>query len=478
MQRRESRKSRRIDNLGSHRSSSPTKISNLAFIQKDGDIQLRRLPRTGRELARKISNRTAKVGIVGLGYAGLALAMEMAEEGFQVIGIDTDRGRVESVNAGISYHIEVGNKQLFSLVSKNKLTATHSLAIIESLNVVIVCTQRFLTRARGQNFTNVTAMAEMLSNHLRSGQLVSLDFPGSPGMTRKVMAAILGRSRLRVGQDFFLVYTGNEDAPPAACRADRKAPRVIGGVTPQCGALGKLLFGQGRENTVVMSSADCAEMVALFEHSFFGVNSALVMEMALTCHRLGLDIREVIDAARKKGFGFLPFDPAINDHYHHILADATASIGELESQGVHRQLMDAAMQINGQIPAFIVARVAEVLNESQRSVKGSNILALGVTPNHNKNELQKSLVIEVLEALRAKGAIVHYTDPYVPSLSLKGHDMRSQPLSADILRRMDCIILLTDHSDFDYETIATHSAIILDCCNALKGISTGTIIPL
>lgn len=219
-------------------------------------------------------------------------------------------------------------------------------------------------------------------------------------------------------------------------------------------------------------------MVGLFEQGFFEVNSALVMEMALLCRRFALDVREVIEAAKTMGFGFMAFDPATNAQYHRLLMESWASGGNPETEGVGSQIINAARSINGQMPGFIVARVADALNDVQHSVKGANILVLGVVPKRNTTELRGSLTHQVLESLLAKGAVVHYADPHVPSLVLRGASLRSQPLSAEFLRMMDCGLVLANHPDFDFKTIATHCPMILDCCNAFKGIATGRIIPL
>ena len=413
-----------------------SKVRNVTFIHKEGDIQLQRLPRAGRDLARKIFNRTAKIGIVGLAYRGLGLAVEMAKDGFHVTGIDMDRDRIESVSAGISYLVDVPDDVLFSLVSEEKLEVTQSLAVLKDVDVVIVCDRSSLIGAPGPAIPYINSMAEALKGHIRRGQILCLEYFSSPGMTRQVVARILGYSELRIGEDFFLVYSCDGGDPENSFYTARTVPRVIGGVTSNCTTLGKLLYGQGSDNTVALSSADCAEMVSLFGRSFFSVNAAMVMETALMCRKFGLDIREVIDAAKSQGFGFMSFDPGINDHYHGLMAESSSSIREMKSDMVH-PLLDVAMDINSQVPAYIVARVGDVLNEAQRSLKGSNILGLGVTPNPHVSDFHGSLAVHVLEDLQTKGATVYFSDPLVSSLTVHGVQLRSQPISAEVLQMMD-----------------------------------------
>jgi len=424
--------------------------------------------RFGRELAKKIHDRTARVGVIGLGYVGLPLGVEMAKQGFHVTGIDIDRQKVDSVNAGISHVLDVSNETLLSLVAQGNIKATQSLASVENLDTVSVCVPTPLRKTKEPDLSYVIAAAEAIRNHLQQGQLVVFESTTYPGTTREVVLPILEKTGLRVGSDFFLAFSPERVDPGNAKYTTRNIPKVIGGMTPACVELAAMFYSQFVENIVRVSSPECAEMVKLLENTFRSVNIALANEMALLCHKLKVDVWEVIDAAKTKPFGFMPFYPGPGLGGHCIPIDPYYLTWKARLSGCEPRLIELAAQINDQMPAFTVARIAEVLNERQKSLKGSKILGLGVAYKRDTSDARESPAIEVLHGLRERGAQVQYSDPYVPSLELHGENLQSVSLKPVTLRSMDCVVLLTDHSIFDYEMIASHSPVILDTRNALK----------
>ena len=432
----------------------------------------------GKELERKIHDRSARVGVIGLGYVGLPLVLEMAKVGFEVTGIDIDRVRVESVNAGISYILDVPSEILFSFVAKDKIRATQSLGAVENLDAISICVPTPLRKTKDPDLSYVVAAAQAIHNHLRPGQLIILESTTYPGTTRELVLPILEETGLQLGEDFFLAYSPERVDPGNRAYTTRNIPKVIGGMTPRCTELAALLYQQFVEKIIRVSSADCAEMVKLLENTFRSVNIAMANEMALLCHNFGINIWEVIEAAKTKPFGFMPFYPGPGLGGHCIPVDSHYLAWKARMNGFEPRLIELAGQINSQMPAFTISRVADALNERQKSLKGSKILALGVAYKRDTNDVRESPAIEVLRGFIAKGALVYYSDPHVPSVELNGNVMKSIDFSPEILQAMDCVVVLTDHSTFNYAVIAAHSPLIVDGRNVFKNVSRSNVIPL
>jgi UDP-N-acetyl-D-glucosamine dehydrogenase len=429
-------------------------------------------------LAEKIQNRSARLGVIGLGYVGLTLAAGMAKERFEVIGIDIDRTKVDSVNSGISYVLDVPNETLLPLVTQKRFKATQSLAAVENLDAVIICVPTPLGRTKEPDLSYVIAAAEAIGNHLQHGQLIIVESTTYPGTTREVVLPILEKTGRQVGEDFFLAFSPERVDPGNLTHTTRTIPKVVGGMTPQCSRLAGLLYQQFVDKIVPVSSPECAEMTKLLENTFRNVNIALVNEMAVMCHKFGIDIWEVIEAAKSKPFGFMPFYPGPGLGGHCIPVDPYYLTWKARLKGFEPRFIELAAQINSQMPVFTVSRVADALNERQRSLKGSKVLGLGVAYKRDTSDTRESPALEVLEGLHQKGATVYYSDPHVPSILLSGEKLKSLPVSADVLESMDGVVLLTDHSTFNYELIAGHSRVIVDCRNAFKGFSRSNIVSL
>jgi UDP-N-acetyl-D-glucosamine dehydrogenase len=425
-------------------------------------------PLIARELKDKIRDHSAKAGVVGLGYVGLPLAMEMAHTGFQVTGIDLVKEKVDAVNSGVSYVPDIGSEVLRSVVSANRMRATQALAAVEGLDTLNICVPTPLRKNKDPDLSYVIAAVEAIRIHIRPGQLIILESTTYPGTTREVVLPILEESGLRVGQDFFLAYSPERVDPANPIYTTRNIPKVVGGITPHCAEIAGLLYEQFIENVVPVSSTDCAEMVKLLENTFRSVNIALANEMALTCHSFGINVWEVIEAAKTKPFGFMPFYPGPGLGGHCIPVDPYYLTWKAKMNGCEPRLIELAGHINSQMPAFMVRRIADALNERRKPLKGSKILGLGVTYKRDTNDIRESPALQVLEGLCEKGASIYFCDPYVPSIMIQGQTIKAVELTPHVLQSMDCVAILTDHSAFDYSMVAKFSPTILDTRNALK----------
>jgi UDP-N-acetyl-D-glucosamine dehydrogenase len=420
------------------------------------------------ELKTKIREHSVKAGVVGLGYVGLPLALEMARVGFRVTGIDLVKEKVDQVNAGNSYILDVPTETLRSAVSANKMRATQSLAAVEGLDTLNICVPTPLRKNKDPDLSYIIAAVEAIRIHIRPGQLIILESTTYPGTTKEVVLPILEESGLKVGEDFFLAYSPERVDPANPTYTTRNIPKVVGGATPQCTEIAALLYEQFVEKVVPVSSTDCAEMVKLLENTFRSVNIALANEMALTCHSFGINVWEVIEAAKTKPFGFMPFYPGPGLGGHCIPVDPYYLTWKAKMNGCEPRLIELAGHINSQMPTFMVRRIADALNEKRKSLKGSKILALGVTYKRDTNDVRESPALHILEGLREKGATVYFCDPYVPSITIQGQTIHGVELTPHVLQSMDCVAILTDHSVFDYSMVAKSSSLILDTRNALK----------
>jgi UDP-N-acetyl-D-glucosamine dehydrogenase len=394
--------------------------------------------------------------------------MEMAREGFHVTGIDIDRQRVEAINAGMSYVLDVPNETLLHFVVGKNIRATPSLTAIKDVDTISICVPTPLRKTKDPDLSYVIAAVEAVRTYLRPGHLVILESTTYPGTTQEVVLPILERSGLRVGKDFFLAYSPERVDPSNTTYTTRNIPKVIGGVTPTCTELATLLYQQFIERIVPVSSPSTAEMVKLLENTFRSVNIALANEMAQICDAFGINVWEVIETAKTKPFGFMPFYPGPGLGGHCIPVDPYYLTWKAKMNGVEPRLIEIASHINSQMPAFTVSRVADALNERQKSLKKSKILVLGVSYKRDVNDTRESPALEVLAKLREKGASIQYSDPYVPSVTLEEEVLRSADLTPELLRAQDCIVILTDHSKFPYDVIVAHSPLIVDSRNALK----------
>ena len=351
----------------------------------------------------KIRNHSAAVGVVGLGYAGLSTAVEMAKAGFCVTGIDIDGARVNAVNAGISDHVDVPSETLFQFVVKNQIKATQSLATVEELDAISICVPTPLQKTNEPSLSYVVAAIETIRNHLRPGQLIVLESTAYPGAMRQLILSILEESGLQVGEDFFLAYTPQRLNPGNPSYKIHNIPRVIGGITPNCTELAVLFYQQFIETIIPVSSAETAEMVKLLENTFSSVNTAVVNELALLSHKLGINVWEVIDAARSKPFGFMPFHPGPGLGSDVAPVDARYITSKTGVGGFHLRMIELATDINSQMSSFIIERIADALNEQERASSIQEFLLWGSVITHDSSGHCEAAAIEVLRGLRQKG---------------------------------------------------------------------------
>jgi UDP-N-acetyl-D-glucosamine dehydrogenase len=429
-------------------------------------------------LATKIRDRTARLGVIGLGYVGLPLAVEMAQKGFRVTGVDIDGSKVESINAGISYVSDVPNEVLRAVVSNGTMRATQSFAALESLDTISICVPTPLRKTKDRDLSYIIAAVEAVHNHLTPGKLIVLESTTYPGTTREIVLPILEKSGLRAGEDFFLAFSPERVDPGNRTYTTRNIPKIIGGLTAHCTAIATLLYQQFVDSIVPVSSSESAEMVKLLENTFRSVNIALANEMARMCQQFGINVWEVIDAAKTKPFGFMPFYPGPGLGDHCIPIDPYYRTWKARLNGFEPRLIEMAAIVNSQMPEFTVSRVADALNKRKKSINGSRLLALGIAYKRYVSDTRESPALEVARALIQKGATVSYSDPYVPRVVVGGEVLVSVPLTQQLLQSMDCVVILTDHPAFDYSMVAADSALVVDCRNALKNFSGANVIPL
>lgn len=432
-----------------------------------------------RSLERRIRNHSAKLGVIGLGYVGLSLAIEMAEKGFRVTGIDIDGGKVAAVNAGLSHVLEVPNESLFSMVVNGALRATQSFTALESLDTISICVPTPLRKTKDPDLSYIMAAVEAVHNHLRPGKLIVLESTTYPGTTREVVLPVLEKSGLKAGRDFFLAYSPERVDPGNKAFTTSNIPKVIGGITPRCTELATLLYQQFVESTVPVSSPESAEMVKLLESTFRSVNIALANELAVMCGKLHINVWEVIEAAMTKPFGFMPFHPGpglVGGHCNPV--DPYYLTWKARMNGFEPRLIELAAIINSQMPGLTVNRIADALNKQRKSINGSRVLALGIAYKSDVNDTRESAALEVVRLLMEEGADVSYSDPYVSKVEIGGEILASANLTPQLLKSMDCVVILTDHSVFDYPMIAADSPLVLDCRNCLRNFSGPNILSL
>ena len=437
-----------------------------------------RMGKAKNELENKIRNRSAKLGVIGLGYVGLPLVVEMAQSGFSVTGIDIDGSKVESVNAGISYVLDVRDESLRPGILNGTIRATQSLAAVESLDTISICVPTPLRKTKDPDLSYIIAAGEAVRNHLTPGKLIVLESTTYPGTTREVVLPILEKSGLKVGRDFFLAYSPERVDPGNKAFTTHNIPKVIGGITPRCTEIATLLYQQFVERTVPVSSPESAEMVKLLENTFRNVNIALANEMARMCRKFHINVWEVIDAAKTKPFGFMPFYPGPGLGGHCIPVDPHYLTWKAKLNGFEPRLIEMATIINSQMPGFTVSRIADALNKRKKSLNGSRILAVGITYKSDVSDTRESAALEVVKLLMEEGATVSYSDPYVSKIEIGGEVLSTSHLTSQLLKSMDCVVILTDHSVFDYSMIAADSPVVLDCRNCLKDFSGQNILSL
>jgi UDP-N-acetyl-D-glucosamine dehydrogenase len=424
------------------------------------------------QLRERIETRRARVGVVGLGYVGLPLAVEFARAGFVTTGIDLDGGKIERIQRGESYIPDVPTADVARLRSERLLTATTSFASLASLDTVDICVPTPLRKTKDPDMSYIVSAVEAIAKHLHPGMLVILESTTYPGTTEEVVQPLLEKSGLVAGVDFFLAFSPERVDPGNAMHHTRNVPKVVGGMTPACSELACALYGAAIETVVPVSSPRVAEMVKLLENTFRAVNIGLVNEIALMCDRLGIDVWEVVDAAATKPFGFMPFYPGPGLGGHCIPIDPFYLSWKARQTGFEPRFIELAGHINASMPHAVVDKIGDALNVHKKPLNGSHVLVVGVTYKRDIGDIRESPSLDVMGELYRKGARVSYTDPFVPVLSGRawagGHELESTDLAAGLPPDVDCVAILTDHRSIDYDALVAAAPAIVDTRNAVK----------
>ena len=429
-------------------------------------------------LARKLRERSARVGVLGLGYAGLPMAVEIARAGFQVTGLDINAARVKAVQAGNSPVSDVEDVALQDLLGRGLLRASTSLDLLADLDVVLIAVPTPLKDDRQPDLRYVQAATRDIAARLHPGMLVILQSTCSPGTTREVMLHRLRATGLEVGKDYFLVFAPERIDPGNARFNVRNTPKLIGGITPACTELAQSLYRYFVDELVPVSSPEVAETSKLVENTFRFINISFVNEIALLCDRIGISVWEVIEAANSKPFAFMPHYPGagVGGHCIPIVPFYLEAIAQ--RHGVMAAMIEAAGRINDHMPTFVINKMARLLRERGKNGGANRIMVLGVTYKKDVADLRESSALEVVKRLHADGYQVLYHDPLIPRLELGELRLESTPLDAEIVAGVDGVILCAPHSDVDYDLVVSDAPLVLDTCNALKRYQRANVVPL
>ena len=429
-------------------------------------------------LLERIQKKDCKVGIIGLGYVGLPLAAELARAGFHVTGFDVDVWKVGELNAGRSYIPDVATADVAEVVRTGHFKATTDMSALAEMDAIDIAVPTPLRKTKDPDMSYIVQAVEAVKRHLRQGQLISLESTTYPGTTDELVKPMLEETGLKAGSDFYLVFSPERVDPANPQYLTKDIPKVVGGIDPYSTELACALYGQVVTKTVPVSSAVVAEMAKLLENTFRSVNIGMVNELALMCHRMGIDVWEVIDAAKTKPFGFMPFYPGPGLGGHCIPIDPFYLSWKARQSGFEARFIELAGQVNGSMPEWVVTRVADALNSVKKAVNGSRVHLYGVAYKKNVFDMRESPALDVIEHLMRRGAMVSYSDPFVPKFAHGEHEFRAISTEAALSTTPDCVVITTDHDAFDYAELVQRASLILDTRNALKGVTSAKIVRL
>ncbi len=429
------------------------------------------------EFKEKIRNRHARIGIIGLGYVGLPLAVEFAKAGFQVTGFDVDVAKIASINKGHSYIGDVSSEDISTAVKAGKLSATDDMSKLHDMDAIDICVPTPLRKTRDPDLSYVILAVDAVRARLKPGQLVILESTTYPGTTDEVVQPALEEGGLKAGKDFYLAFSPERVDPGNQTHNTKNIPKVVGGMNDISTELAAELYGSIINTIVPVSSTQVAEMVKLLENTFRAVNIGLVNEIALMSHRMNIDVWEVIEAAATKPFGFMPFYPGPGLGGHCIPIDPFYLSWKARQNGFECRFIELAGHINGSMPSFVVERVSEALNSQKKAINGSRIHIFGVAYKKDVSDMRESPALDVLELLHRRGAILSYTDPHVPLLDHAEMSLKSVP-EADAANGIDCAVICTNHSVFKYAEMPKRFPLVVDTRNALKNIDADNVFRL
>jgi UDP-N-acetyl-D-glucosamine dehydrogenase len=418
------------------------------------------------QLLTRINDRTAVVGIIGLGYVGLPLAMEFARDGFRVIGYDVSERVVRSLMSGKSHIQDVADADVAKLVRAGRFEATTDESRLREMDAISIAVPTPLSKTRDPDMSYVEAAVDAIVRQAHPGLLIVLESTTYPGTTREVMQPRLEALGLEVGRDVFLAFSPERVDPGNPKWNTKNTPKIVGGITPACTEVARALYASCLDTVVAVSSTETAELVKLLENTFRSVNIGLVNEMAIVCDKLGADVWEVIDAAATKPFGFMKFTPGPGIGGHCIPLDPHYLAWKMRTLNYKTRFIDLASEINSEMPAFVTEKVMHALNEMRKAVNGSRILVLGVAYKRDINDIRESPALDVIRLLEELGADVAYHDPFIPSFREDGHERQGVPLSDEELDRADAVVIVTDHSTVDYQRVVDRTTLVVDTRNA------------
>lgn len=423
-------------------------------------------------LIEKLEKRTAVIGVVGLGYVGLPLAVEKAKAGYKVIGFDVQESKVEMVNKGQNYIGDVVDDELADLVKAGKIMATSDFSFVKDVDAVSICVPTPLDIYKQPDITYVTSSTQSVAEYLHSGMLVVLESTTYPGTTEEVCKPILERTGLKCGVDFFLAFSPERVDPGNKQFKTKNTPKVVGGVTKDCTEIAAILYRSVLEGEIfTVSSPAVAEMEKILENTFRNINVALANEMAILCSRMGIDIWEVIEAAKTKPYGFMPFYPGPGLGGHCIPIDPFYLTWKAREYDYHTKLIEIAGEVNDFMPEFVVEKAGHILNEYKKALNGSKVLLLGAAYKKDIDDLRESPVLKVIENLEKVKAEIIYNDPYIPEFKHRETQFKSIELNEKTIADADIVIITTDHSDYDYDFVVKHAKVVLDTRNAAKDVA-------
>ncbi len=431
------------------------------------------------DLLKKIESKTAHVGIVGLGYVGLPLAVEFAGAGFTVTGIDIDEKKVAALNRGESYIQDIPTAVLAPLVKAGKLKGATDFSSVAAMDTINICVPTPLRKTKDPDMSYIVNACQEIAKHFHPGMLVILESTTYPGTTNELMLPMFERADLKVGEHFFMCFSPERVDPGNANFQTRNIPKVVGGITPACTKIGAAFYRQALETVVPVGSTRVAEMVKLLENTFRMINIGLVNEMAMLCDRMGINVWEVIDAAATKPFGFMPFYPGPGLGGHCIPIDPFYLSWKTKQAGIEARFIELAGYVNGNMPHFVVDKIQNALNDHSKPVKGSHVHVLGVAYKREIDDVRESPALDIIHLLGKHGAKVTYSDPFVPHLRADGAVPEMAAIDVEQgTREADCVVIVTDHKNFDYPGIVERAKLIVDTRNALKGHQSPKIVRL
>lgn len=417
----------------------------------------------------RFKTRQARIGVLGLGYVGLPLAVIFAEAGFTVLGIDPDKRKVDSVNKGVSYIQDVPTEQLDKLVKSGRIKATTDFSNLKEMEAVSICVPTPLRKTGDPDMSFIVSATEELAKYMHTGMVVVLESSTYPGTTREILLPRLGSDKgLEVGKDFFLAFSPERVDPGREDWTTYNTPKVVGGITQDCCDVVTAWYEQALKTVFTVSTAEAAEMAKLLENTFRMINIGLVNELAIMCERLGVDVWEVIDAAATKPFGFMKFTPGPGLGGHCIPIDPLYLSWKMKAFNYNARFIELASEINTNMPRYAVNRIMDFLNDHGKAVRGSTCLILGTAYKPNIDDIRESPALDVIGLLKNKGAIVSYHDPYIPSLLTHENErMESVPDLMAAVKAADCVVIITNHKDYDYPAIVEAAKLVFDSRNAL-----------